>query len=441
MTYPLSSDVIPGQPTAADHYNNLRADVLRLGHPTADAANLGDVLARYTSNLTIAILGTDRVRVPATTASPVALIIDAAPLLATVNVDLSAGGKPSGAPALWYLFAVRTDGSPVFTLEVNTSAVESAGRRLIGSFYWNGAAIEAPSIRTSQADAFNVLINHNQFVGCQGRLALNAGDPTFSDGTASQIYLIPYKGNQISFYTPGFGWNSYPIPTVSPPVLNLNGLVTTKVYDVFAYWDGTTVILENVAWSSLTSRAVSLTYQDGLYVKSTDHRCLYLGSFCPASTSSVDDLPISRSLWNNFNRLPRLLARVDTTANWIYTSSDWRQANAEALNQVRLVTGLPEDVSTFEVDVNVNAEDIDRYGLVGLGIDSTTVNSADILIHARGLAGDYHSLARARLRSILTIGCHDIVWLEATQGTGDVKFFGSNFSSQSQGGLTGLMMG
>ncbi len=59
MTYPLSSDVVAGQPTAADHYNNLRADALRLGQAAADSNNLADLLTQRTSRtLTIQLLGT-----------------------------------------------------------------------------------------------------------------------------------------------------------------------------------------------------------------------------------------------------------------------------------------------------------------------------------------------------------------------------------------------
>ena len=47
MTYPLSFPVTPGQPTAADHYNNLRKDTLTLGQTDADAVNLGAFFKRF----------------------------------------------------------------------------------------------------------------------------------------------------------------------------------------------------------------------------------------------------------------------------------------------------------------------------------------------------------------------------------------------------------
>ncbi len=249
MTYPLSSDVVAGQPTAADHYNNLRADALRLGQAAADFNNLADLVTRVEQNLTIQILGVDRLRVPCSTSAPVALVVDGYFILrSTNNIDLPIAGKPSGAAAMWYLFAVRTPGSRVFTLQVNTSPMEFSGLRLIGSFYWNGAAIEAPSIRTTYSDAIKSLLNFTTFVGCQARLALTTN--IFSDTSGSVIYLMPYKGNLISLYTPGWGWNTYSLSSTFPSSLNLSNLNTGKCYDVFAYWDGATVRMEALAWTN-----------------------------------------------------------------------------------------------------------------------------------------------------------------------------------------------
>ena len=70
MTYPLSSEVSSGQPTAAAQYNNLRRDALRLGQADADAATLADFLGRFSHNLRLELLETDRLRVPASPTSP-----------------------------------------------------------------------------------------------------------------------------------------------------------------------------------------------------------------------------------------------------------------------------------------------------------------------------------------------------------------------------------
>lgn len=99
MTYPLSSEVSSGQPTAAAQYNNLRRDALRLGQAEPDTATLADFLGRFSHNLRLEILESDRLRVPATLASPVVVMVYGCMLTASANVDLAASGKPSGTVA------------------------------------------------------------------------------------------------------------------------------------------------------------------------------------------------------------------------------------------------------------------------------------------------------------------------------------------------------
>ena len=70
MTYPLSTDVSTGQPTAAAHYNALRADALRLGQAEADSVKVAQFLNRYQSGIRLQYLATNRLRVPYVTTSP-----------------------------------------------------------------------------------------------------------------------------------------------------------------------------------------------------------------------------------------------------------------------------------------------------------------------------------------------------------------------------------
>ncbi len=149
-------------------------------------------------------------RVPCSTSSPVSLVIDGYFILrSTVNIDLPVAGKPTGGADNWYLFAVRTPGSKIFSLDVNTSPVESSGRRLIGSFYWTGTAIAAPSIRTSLANSINLLTNHLQFTGCQGRLSMDTSSPV-KDAEGATVTLHPYKGNSDFFVYAWLGLEQLP---------------------------------------------------------------------------------------------------------------------------------------------------------------------------------------------------------------------------------------
>lgn len=142
MTYPNSSDVASGQPTASAHYNNLRKDALYLGQSNNDSQPLGDYLSRHAANLTLTYLATNRVRINYTVYNPPAIVIGGCMLRATANIDLSAGSFSGGA-ATWYVHAVRGAGSTTFTLMVSTTPTDNDTTRPIGTVYYDGASISS----------------------------------------------------------------------------------------------------------------------------------------------------------------------------------------------------------------------------------------------------------------------------------------------------------
>jgi hypothetical protein len=146
MTYPLSSDVSSGQPTAYQHYNNLRGDALYLGQADDNAVPLGDFFQRYADNVKLQYLATNRIRAPHSTTRPATIMVKGVMLQSAANVDLASNAFSGGA-AVWYIFAKQTAGSTTFTLEVNTSNAESATNRLIGEVYWDGTNIDSGTIK------------------------------------------------------------------------------------------------------------------------------------------------------------------------------------------------------------------------------------------------------------------------------------------------------
>jgi hypothetical protein len=140
LTYPLSTPVTAGQPTAADHYNNLRLDALTLGQADANTVKLGAFLGKLVLGMKIEALATNRLRVAYDPNNPATVMINGYMLQATANVDLPSA-QFSGTAALWYVFANRSDGSSTFTLSVNTSATPTANQRIIGTAYWDGANV------------------------------------------------------------------------------------------------------------------------------------------------------------------------------------------------------------------------------------------------------------------------------------------------------------
>jgi hypothetical protein len=147
MSYPESSDVSAGQPTASAHYNNLRKDALYLGYTSAQAVALGTLLSEYVQHLKLEYLATNRIRCPYDAAFPARIMVNGYMLYQGGTID-SALNLFSGGAATWYIFAQQNIGSKTFTLAVSTSATPAANQRLIGECLWDGSNVVPNSVRS-----------------------------------------------------------------------------------------------------------------------------------------------------------------------------------------------------------------------------------------------------------------------------------------------------
>jgi hypothetical protein len=255
----------------------------------------------------------------------------------------------------------------------------------------------------------------NSYSLCQGRLTLTSGTPvTTSDVTAATtVYFAPYKGNQIGLYN-GSAWE---VKTFSEISLSLSGYTASTPYDIWVYNNSGTVTLESTIWTNDTTRATALTTQDGVYVKTGATTRRYLGTIrITGTTGQTEDSVTKRFVWNYYNRVLRELTKTLTGGS--YNSATWRQGQANTSNQVELVQGVAEDVSRFLVALQ-HQLDAGEYAYVGIGIDSTTTNSAqhNIETYAASSGGNYYS--SAVYRAVLAAGYHYIAWLESV-GSGTV---------------------
>ncbi|MEE4194485.1 MAG: hypothetical protein V2J07_04730 [Anaerolineae bacterium] len=335
MTYPLSTTVSAGQPTAAAHYNNLRADALRFGHAEADAVTLGDLFAHYSAHLNLKRLGTNRLRVEATPQAPVELVIQGCPCRAIANVDLSSADAPSGSAATWFVFANRSSGASTFTLSVNTSATPTAAQCLVGACYWDGSQIVADSVVLTERERLlrDMRLVPSPVTG--GRLTLQSAEPLgTTDRSGSMVYYTPFTSTALSLYAPGFGWVNHELSELSlvlPSTINTN-------YDLFAYWDGDAIQLTSIAWSSDSARSSALALQDGQHVLAFDHTWRYLGTVRVGAGGTAVDSAEQRFVWNADNQRPRLVYRVDDTEH-TYGTSTWRAWNNDSDNRLQIVIG------------------------------------------------------------------------------------------------------
>lgn len=274
-----------------------------------------------------------------------------------------------------------------------------------------------------------------------GRLTLSTGVPvpTADVLAATSVFFTPFKGNRIATFN-GTSWSIsvFTEKTVAVPA------TTVTPFDVFIV-DGT-LALETVNWTSDTVRATALVLQDGILVKTGALTRRYLGTCRTTAVSGqCEDSSAKRYVWNYYNRMPRPLKSVDATAQWNYTTATFRQANGNAANQVEVVIGVSEDV----VICNLTTQSSTSGGaslvnmVAGIGIDSSTANSAQINSGAgptpSASLNNVQFANVAKYNGFPGIGKHDLRWLEWSTATGTTTWFGTGTTYQS--GLTGEVRG
>lgn len=265
------------------------------------------------------------------------------------------------------------------------------------------------------------------------RLSLSSGVPVPPADVvaATTIFLTPYTSSTISLFD-GSRW----VPRDSPQVSFAIGTITPQVYDIFAVWNGSAVVLEIVIWTSLTARATALATQNGVLVKTGDPLRRYVGSFYMTSTTTSEDSKLRRLLYNHYNQVVRFLSIIESTASWVYATAAYRQTRATGTNRFEYVTGDPNQSTFLRATAQsiFNASTGTVSACAGVGIDSTTANSGAII------GGDNTALPACKstteYKGYPALGYHAINWLE--NGNTNVTFFGTNaLATIYQSGMTG----
>lgn len=261
----------------------------------------------------------------------------------------------------------------------------------------------------------------------EGRLTLTSGTPvTTADVTAAgTVYFTPYNGNRVRVYD-GTRWI---VKTFSEISLSLT-LTSGKNYDIFLDDDAST--LSAVEWTNDSTRATALTTQDGVYVKSGDTTKLYLGTIRASGANTAEDSNAKRFVWNAYNRVRRSMSYTGQTGTWTYTTASYRQANATSTNRLEAVFGLASDSVAVKVACSVSNSTGNIAVAAGVGVDSTTVNSAqqfgyNALTSQKQIATFYEAIP--------VVGYHAYNWLEISQAIGTTTWVGT--SPNTQGGIIG----
>lgn len=275
-------------------------------------------------------------------------------------------------------------------------------------------------------------------------MTLTSGTPvtTANVTAATTIYFTPYKGNVCPTYDPTGG--TWTLTTFSEVSLALGTDTASKPYDLFGYNNSGAFTLERLAWTNDTTRATGLTTQDGVYVKAGQTSRRYLGTYYTTTVQGqTEDSLTKRYVWNYYNRAPRALRRLETTATWAYSTATWRQANGSTSNQVDVVIGVDEtlvDLALLVTVANTNATVV--IG-VSIGFDSTTTPATVALTPYWNTQSVNNAIqATAFYHATTGIGHHFLVWLEISGATPTTTWYAAaGAGNNNSSGLSGVIWG
>jgi len=269
---------------------------------------------------------------------------------------------------------------------------------------------------------------------------------TADNTSLATIYLAPFRGNVIALYN-GVNWDQITSAEVS---LALSGRTTDLPFDIFCYNSGGVPTLEFLDWTNATTRATAVVRQDGVWCKSGALTRRYVGS-CRAragntfslvrngvTTSSGAGTTARLDLWNADNQVEDYATQTDTTDSWTWTTASFHQANASATNQIEIMVGLQEKILQAEVVAMARNSTASIRAEVGIGIDSTTVNSAQITHSALSPTVSFKLPTISVLKTQPTIGRRFVAWLEQSVATGTATWSGDDAvaASLQQSGLS-----
>lgn len=277
---------------------------------------------------------------------------------------------------------------------------------------------------------------------CHGRLTLTTGVPvTTGDVTAATtVFFTPYQGNQIALYD-GVQWSIY---TFSELSLSLATFTANKNSDLFAFVSSGAVAIERLEWTNDTTRATALTTQNGILVKSGDATRRYLGTFRTTNTiGQCEDSLTKRLVWNYDHRVPRPLARFETTGSWNYSTATYRQANGSTANQVETVVGVAEVPIDLTVLVSVANGAAGVAVNIAIGVDSTTTPTTgnQTIPYVNTQSANNLMILEARYVAVPAAGWHKFVWLEISAAVPTTTWYGNGAGNSNQSGIVGSVDG
>jgi hypothetical protein len=338
----------------------------------------------------------------------------------------------------------------------STSATAAATSATNAATSATNAATSASAAAASAASINSIPYAPSGRLSASSGVAVTSADQT----SVSTLYYVALGQSKDPIYD---GTNDV-LRTIGTPSLTINAtnnLADTQ-YDVYEIWDGTSVQLAaGVAWTTNTAgagargtgagsaevttfngrrvNANSMTMKNGGTTYTVPaNRGNLVGGFRVISTAgATEDSAAKRFVWNEYNAVPRPLRRIENSGSWTYSVSAWRQANGATANRVEVFSGAAGRLTQAQVmGLMCNSSTTRRAGSVGIGVNSTTTNSAAIWVPA--IADNFFIMTTANYNDYLPLGYNQINWLEWGAG-GETQTWVGNFGTlYMQTGIIGV---
>jgi hypothetical protein len=213
---------------------------------------------------------------------------------------------------------------------------------------------------------------------------------------------------------------------------------TNSVYDIFVWNDsGTIRATRGPAWASDTSRGTGagtseIVLQNGIWLNKVAitngpgaSRGTLVGSVRTNGSSQLTDSAAFRWVSNAYNSMPRPMRVTEPANSWNYTTAIFRQANANAANQLDFLQTLAGGQVTADVFVTYSNTTVANLGVVGIDIDS--INTTSIVSNLNNLqyvpVANYLVFSGAKYNGFPGLGRHIAIWKEYSSAGGTGTFY------------------
>jgi hypothetical protein len=235
----------------------------------------------------------------------------------------------------------------------------------------------------------------------------------------NQIHLFPHLHGFLTLEAEGSAalqrvncW----YPSGARPSLSLVGLPANTMHDVFGRLVSGVLVLDAVAWTNDTNRAVGIAQHSiyGFDVKAGDEKRIWLGSFRTAAAGLVEDNLVNNGLWNRYNRVRRKLHREDGTSH-TYSGSDryWNNDSNQILRF--LAPQQPSEAIRVTVGALISPGSAST-GQVGFGIDASGMEGWWTFKNNNG-GQEILNITAHRDLQVPSIGAHSLSLREQSSGS------------------------